>query len=131
MAFQYETTEWGYQVTVGGAWLVPFKPAKDFINKYYSLSYSGILTIRESYGWNGSNCSLDTRYSMEASAVHDALCQMLNKGEIKNTYENRAKADALYIEMCKEAGGNPVGLAMRASGLFLHRVAKYGLRLPV
>lgn len=46
-----------------------------------SLRPDGTLTVLTGYAWDGSSgpC-IDTRSSMEASCVHDVLCDYINQG---------------------------------------------------
>lgn len=40
-----------------------------------------MLAIRDGYAWNGANYFPDFEWVLRASMVHDALCQLLDKGD--------------------------------------------------
>jgi hypothetical protein len=50
---------------------------------FIELSTQGVLTIKKDYAWDGlSGPTIDTKASMRASLVHDALYQLIQKGRL-------------------------------------------------
>jgi len=48
---------------------------------YLELTQAGLLTICQGYAWDGaSGPTIDTKSSMRAALVHDALDQLLREG---------------------------------------------------
>lgn len=86
---------------------VPFFPESYVDNEYVKLSQSGDLVILKGYAWNGaSGPTIDTKSSMRASLVHDALYQLIRLGQLKP--EDKKKADELFLALCLEDGMFPI-----------------------
>ena len=66
-------------------------------NDWVSLNGNHII-IRDKYNWDGpSGPTVDTKNSMRASLVHDALYQLIRIGQLDKRY--RKKADkVLYMK---------------------------------
>ena len=56
--------------------------------------------LQESHAWNGSNVVADTEDSQRASAVHDAMCQAMDKDIYQGSWKNWQRAAAEYRVMC-------------------------------
>jgi len=55
---------------------------------YIELTPAGLLTIFQGYAWDGaSGPTIDTKSSMRATLVHDALDQLLREGHIPLKYQ--------------------------------------------
>lgn len=63
-----------------------------------------MLTLNPGFAWNGSNVVPDTPACMRASAVHDALCQLMELDRLPNIRKNWGAAARLYRKMCQEDG---------------------------
>lgn len=62
-----------------------------------------VLYIKKGYCWDGpSGPTCDTKNSMQASLVHDALYQLIRTRELSITY--RKVADDLFFKICLEDG---------------------------
>ncbi len=84
-----------WNIDLGSEYLI----IKDYVH-YSPLSHS--LVLYKGYRWNGSNVVRDTAACMRASAVHDAICQLINEGKLDKSY--RKYADQLYRKMMIEDG---------------------------
>ena len=61
-------------------------PKGDIITEYISLTMQGLLTVKEGYSWDGaSGPTIDTKSSMRAGLVHDALYQLMRQELISQT----------------------------------------------
>lgn len=73
------------------------------IDGYISLNEGGMLYIYRCYAWDGpSGPTLDTKNSLRASLVHDALYQLM--GEYPELLAWRLYADDLLYRICREDG---------------------------
>jgi len=64
-----------------------------------TLRKDGTLTVITGYAWDGnSGPCLDTRSSMEASCVHDVLCDYINHGLLPATLQ--PLVDQEYYTIC-------------------------------
>jgi len=79
------------------------------------LTFDGLLTLSQSFWWNGSTFVQDTSSCMRASAFHDALCRMIAQGLIPASV--RPAADKLYYELCIEDGMSWLQAKIRYAGL--------------
>lgn len=76
---------------------------KYIIDGYISLNERGILYIYKGYAWDGaSGPTWDSKSSMRASLVHDALYQLM--GEYPELLVYRPYADDLLYKICREDG---------------------------
>ena len=67
--------------------------------KYISIDKNGLLIILEGYAWDGaSGPTYDSKNSMRASLVHDALYQLMRMGLLVSGY--RDEADNEFYDMC-------------------------------
>ncbi len=72
---------------------------KEHHSEYISILDGGILKITKGYAWNGaSGPTVDTKSSMRASLVHDALFQLETYGILPLTYTHTA--NAILEAMC-------------------------------
>jgi len=82
---------------------VGIHPDKDIFTRYVSLLETGVLVISERYAWDGpSGPTVDTKSSLRASLVHDALYQLMDMGFLPWTYQERA--DCLLRDIAIEDG---------------------------
>ena len=72
------------------------------IHDYFVLSFSGKLTLKKGYAWNGATAAIDTANFIDPSAVHDAFYQMIKEGLLPDYV--RIKADMLLRKMCIDKG---------------------------
>jgi hypothetical protein len=79
------------------------------------LTFDGLLTLSQSFWWNGSSFVQDTPECMRASAFHDALCRMISQGLLPAS--TRPAADKLYCELCREDGMSWMQAKVRYAGL--------------
>jgi len=83
------------------------------------------LSIRDGYAWDGpSGPAIDTRNTMRASLVHDALYQLLRAGKLAPSF--RKVADKIYRQHLIEDGVSRVraGWQYAALRLFGGRAAR-------
>lgn len=69
------------------------------IEPFFRLE-DGVLTLIPGYCWDGATGALDTDDIMRGSGVHDAGCQMTDRGMIP--YYFREFFDQEFITICKE-----------------------------
>jgi hypothetical protein len=79
------------------------------------LMPSGLLTLGQSYWWNGSSFVQDVPACMRASAFHDALCRMISQDLLPAS--TRPAADKLYYNLCREDGMGWMQAKIRYAGL--------------
>lgn len=73
------------------------------VDGYISLRENGLLYIYRAYAWDGpSGPTMDTKNSIRASLVHDALYQLM--GEYPELLKWRLYADSLLYNMLIEDG---------------------------
>lgn len=73
------------------------------IDGYIRLNDMGILYIYRGYAWDGaSGPTYDSKSSMRASLIHDALYQLM--GEYPELLKWRLYADDLLYKICREDG---------------------------
>jgi len=71
--------------------------------RFLTLFTSGLLFIEIGYAWNGaSGPTIDTKSSIRASLVHDALYQLIRMGLLPLSY--RAEIDRLFRRILIEDG---------------------------
>jgi len=71
---------------------------------FLSLDFDGVLTIKHGYAWDGASgvFTVQTKNTMRASLVHDALYQLMR---LRLIMENeRQHADKLFYKMLIEDG---------------------------
>ena len=72
-------------------------------SEFVELTQDGVLVIREGYAWDGpSGPTYDSKSSMRASLVHDALYQLMHINPELLAYRDRA--DQLLYDICVDAG---------------------------
>ena len=70
---------------------------------WITLDTDGRLVIKKFYCWDGaSGATFDTKTSMRASLVHDALYQLMREGLLPQEF--REPADDLFWKICLEDG---------------------------
>ncbi len=70
-----------------------------------SLSPSGALACKEGYAWDGaSGPTIDTKSTIRASLVHDALYQLISTGKLPKSA--RRAADRLLYNIMIEDGSS-------------------------
>ena len=78
--------------------------------KAYVELYNGRITIHKNYGWNGLDWSPDFACAMEASLVHDALYQWIDKCETRERF--RRCADQQFYCITKNSCGHQLSSVM-------------------
>lgn len=81
----------------------PIVPPSVIATQWITLAPDGMLYIRSGYAWDGaSGPAIDTEDFMRASAVHDALYELIRIGALSP--DCREPADALLRDLCIEDG---------------------------
>lgn len=76
-------------------------PANDIVTKWITLTKEGKLFIKAGYAWDGpSGPTYDSKNSMRASKVHDALYQLMRMGHLSQ--DCRDEADLLLDQILKK-----------------------------
>lgn len=92
-----------YQLRRTACIQVAIRPAQTIRTDWIELTADGWLTLQKGYAWDGpSGPAFDTPTFMRASAVHDALYQLLRLGLLAP--ELRAAADDEMHRICLEDG---------------------------
>ena len=79
------------------------RPHQPIEHDFIGLTLDGMLIIRSGYSWDGpSGPTFDTKSSMRASLVHDALYQLMREELIG--LSNRPIADDMLYQLCLEDG---------------------------
>lgn len=85
----------------------PITGAAARVEGFIELAQDGTLTIHEGYSWDGaSGPTIDTKSSMRASLVHDALYQLERAGKLGQEW--RPVADEVLYQLCIADGMWPL-----------------------
>ena len=83
--------------------LPEIRPEHGAGTEWLTLEPDGTLTIRAGYAWDGaSGPTIDTRDSMRASLVHDALYQLMRLRMLEHSY--RPAVDLIFRRLCEQDG---------------------------
>lgn len=67
-----------YQLVENYTVQLDFAPEKNIKTEFINFNVIGVLTVKKHYAWDGpSGLTIDTKSSMRASLIHDALYQLL------------------------------------------------------
>ena len=92
-----------YQLAQNITYKTNIRPSYEATTEFISLRTNGILIIRSGYAWDGpSGLTIDTKSSITASCVHDALYELIRKGLIRPV--ERSTADVILAKLCIENG---------------------------
>lgn len=92
-----------YQLHEYSSTHLKYNPHVEIETDYISLNKHGYLFIRKGYAWDGpSGPTYDSKNSMRASLVHDALYQLMRMGFLPSTA--RVEADKELYHICREDG---------------------------
>jgi hypothetical protein len=70
-------------------------PLQKIVTEYIELNTDGWLFVRKGFYWDGaSGPTVDTKSTIRASLVHDALYWLIRNGYLSNNY--RDKADLIF-----------------------------------
>jgi hypothetical protein len=95
-----------YQLREDYSVLIPHAPESTVSTEYLTLTDLGMLTVRKGYAWDGpSGPTFDSKSSLRASLVHDALYQFIRLGLLPED-PWRLWADELLRELCITDGMN-------------------------
>lgn len=86
-------------------------------NAWVSIDEHSVLRIAATYAWGGDSGARDTRKSMRASLVHDALYQLFRIGALRPTQKHLA--DKVYRDILRENKTWPPRVWWRAQALRL------------
>ena len=98
----------GYKYQLAGDYVVQIAlfPHKTIRTEFIGLTVDGQLAIRKDYAWDGpSPPAIRTRNFMRASAIHDALYQLIRMGLLPQSA--RLDADEILRRICIEDGMSP------------------------
>lgn len=69
---------------------------------WMELRTNGTILLKRGYGWDGaSGIALDSKYTQEASAVHDALYRLIRQGVISKN--RREEIDKEFLRLLLKA----------------------------
>ena len=99
---------WKYQLGEDHFENLELKPSEAITTPFVKFSKNGRLRVKKGYAWDGpSGPMIDDNTNMRASLVHDVLYQLMRLGEL-DYKQDRALADKIFFEMCREDGMKPV-----------------------
>lgn len=79
-------------------------PSEDIGTDFIGLTVRGRLSVKEGYAWDGPSGPVqDTKETMRASLVHDALYQLMRLDAL-SARTHRKAADRIFRDLCKEDG---------------------------
>ena len=80
--------DYKYEVIEDYSVKLHFDTGEFIMSKYFILSADGWLTIKSGYRWDGaSGPTIDTISTMRASAIHDAIYQMIRERLLSMDYK--------------------------------------------
>jgi len=77
-------------------------PDHDIRTPFINLDMDGWLSIRGGYAWDGMSGAMDTKNSMLASLVHDALYQLMRHGHLPLSH--RRSVDLFFHTIMRAKG---------------------------
>ncbi|WP_109833330.1 DUF1353 domain-containing protein [Reichenbachiella versicolor] len=103
----------------------------DIDQPFIKLNNEGVLTVSKNYAWDGaSGPTIDTKNSMRASLVHDALYQLMRERLLSQ--DQVKPADQLFEKMLRNDGMSAIRARIWYLGLRLANgmAAKPGTQKP-
>lgn len=101
--FKYENTSWfRYRLTRTYCIKIDIFPEKEVSLPFITLTDDGLLILKKGFKWDGDTGALNLKCSRRASAIHDALCRLVNEDLIPET--NMKYANDLYMCTCINDG---------------------------
>lgn len=92
-----------YQLRAPYVTQLEIRPPHGCGTDWITLDVDGNLTVRAGYAWDGaSGPTIDSKSSMRASLVHDALFQLMRLGLLPDSFF--APANEIFHRMCEEDG---------------------------
>ena len=113
-----------YQLVQSYITELEIRPTVRIEEKYFALSTSGELVIKDGYAWDGASWCPDVRCIMRGALVHDVLYQMLRMSLLPQT--SRDTSDRVLQRICIEDGMAP--LVARGVYLAVHKFGKQAAR---
>lgn len=85
-----------YQLVADYAVQLDFAPKKDIKTEYINFNVLGVLTVKKGFAWDGpSGLTIDTKSSMRAALIHDALYALL-RGRLLPPGRRKDADEVLY-----------------------------------
>lgn len=114
-------SEYKYQLAENYSIKIPIYPDDWTSTEFIQLEVDGWLTIWKGYAWDGpSGPVMDTKETMRASLVHDALYQLMRWGVLDGDVHQEA-ADKIFKRICIEDG-----LSKSLAKIFYKGLLKFG-----
>ena len=102
--FIYYKSDYKHQLDRPYETVIELRPPREIETPFVSLGCDGSLRIAKGYAWDGpSGPVADTKETMRASLVHDALYQLMRLRKLDRD-RWRKTADRIFRDMCKEDG---------------------------
>jgi len=96
-----------YQTVEDAVFQLPEILGYNIETEYISLTWTGTLSIRRGYAWDGaSGPTIDTKNTMQGSLVHDALYQLMRERHLPAEF--REIADRILQRILVEDGMSSV-----------------------
>lgn len=97
------TKGYKYQLYEPTKFITDVHPSNDIETNYLTLTTNGTLYISSGYAWDGaSGPTIDSKSSMQASLVHDALYQLMRLELLDQKW--RTQADQEFFNICVSDG---------------------------
>ena len=126
MTFEYRSIRpYKWQTVRQYANQTDIKPKMDLVAPFKILYKSGLLVVEKGAPWDGPTGALDTEDFMEASLVHDMLCEFIHDdGLLDVTY--RPLVDLYLEKMLVEVNMPRVRRKLVMGAIHVYVLARYG-----
>lgn len=108
----YKKGNYKYRLVKSYSVQILIYPDSNIKTKYISLTSSGLLTLSDSYAWNGpSGPTIDTPNFIISSAPHDAVYQLIRMGLLNASHKKIADQllRCMLVEQWIVAHSKPIG----------------------
>ena len=105
MAIKYQKRRfWKYRLFEDETYHTEIIPKAPIDTPYIDMDIKGVMTVRRGYVWDGaSGPTIDTKNTMTASLIHDALYQLMRENLIDRD-KWRKRADKILYEILRSRG---------------------------
>ena len=93
---------WKYRLYSDETYDTNIFPTKLVKTEFIHLGMNGVLVVKRGYVWDGASFAIDTKNTMLASLIHDALYQLMRGNYI--IQEWRVNADQILYDILIEKG---------------------------
>ena len=93
-----------YHLQEDETFIINILPPRLISTPWYKLTPLGYLTLKAGFAWDGSSgkFTIQTPWCKRASAVHDAICDMIQCGLLADYW--KTQGDVEYYRLCRLDG---------------------------